>query len=287
MNRAEQELNQIQAWMQEVVMHPGGVEHGAERGRIETVILPSATQTSAERLEVYSRAYFTRLVECLRAEFPILSRAVGEELFDEFAVDYLIRHPSRSYTLGRLGEAFAEYLVQSCPAGDGGWPEFLANLAMLEWSINVVFDGPGPENRQPLDVEAIRAVAPERWGETGLVVTPALKLLRLDYPVHHYYQALRDGEDPAPPVRQQTYLAISRRNYVVRRYEISRAQYDLLSALEDGVTVARAIERLALDSDQDEEAIAGQLAEWFRVWSTEGFFMGLRRADMGPKGSYT
>ena len=66
----------------------------------------SSHQTSVERLEIYAGAYYARLLECLRAEYPIMAEAMGTELFDEFAVEYLQRYPSHSYTLNDLGGQF-------------------------------------------------------------------------------------------------------------------------------------------------------------------------------------
>ena len=75
---------------------------------IESVIERSSHQTSVERLEIYAGAYYARLLECLRAEYPIMAEAMGTELFDEFAVEYLQHYPSHSYTLNDLGSQFPE-----------------------------------------------------------------------------------------------------------------------------------------------------------------------------------
>jgi hypothetical protein len=55
-----------------------------------------------DRLAIYGTAYYARLLECLLEEFPVLVHALGEELFDAFAVGYLQKYPSRSYTLNDL-----------------------------------------------------------------------------------------------------------------------------------------------------------------------------------------
>src|SRR5260221_14393035 len=139
-------LGQIQRWMQATIMHPVGVAEGAasEPARsqidvgpdgLETVVTRSRAQTALERLEVYSHAYYARLLECLREEFPVLKHALGEEVFDAFAVGYLQQYPSRSYTLFRLSENFPRYLAETRPDGNGAyadWPDFLIDLATLE-----------------------------------------------------------------------------------------------------------------------------------------------------------
>ncbi len=196
-------------------MHPGGVVEGMESaaaqehielapGQIDQVVSRSSSLDAVERLEIYARAYYARLVECLEAEFPILARAVGEELFREFAVGYLECYPSRSYTLNHLGARFADYLAETFPAGENDSPggAFLIDLARLEWVFNEVFDGPGVENATLLGPEQLAGVEPERWADVRLVPVPCLRVLKLDHPVHDYYRALRADAEVPPPRRR-------------------------------------------------------------------------------------
>ena len=154
------DLAQIQRWMQSVIMNPAGVIDGiasadaqaeidVSLAEVEMVIQRSAQQTSVERLQIYAGAYYARLLECLRAEFPVMVKAMGEELFDEFAVEYLRQYPSRSYTLDDLGTNFAKFLAVTRPTSateDNSWLDFLADLAKLEWNFAEVFDGGGAEH---------------------------------------------------------------------------------------------------------------------------------------------
>lgn len=41
------------------------------------------------RLDIYARGYVLRLLECLRAEFPILLALVGDQVFEMFASSYV------------------------------------------------------------------------------------------------------------------------------------------------------------------------------------------------------
>src|SRR5438270_9259825 len=132
------DLSDIQRWMQAVLMHPGGAAEGvaseAARQAIdvapdqaEQVVTRSAALSGLERLAIYSRAYYARLLECLRESYPVLCRAIGEEAFGAFAVAYLQKYASRSYTLNDLGANFPHYLRQSRPADEPGpgWPDFV------------------------------------------------------------------------------------------------------------------------------------------------------------------
>ncbi len=282
MAEQRQKLGIVQRWMQAVIMHPGGVAAGvgsAEAHReiaiapdeIESVINRSRSLSSIDRLEIYARAYYARLLECLRAEFPVLARALGEDLFDEFAVGYLERYPSRSYTLNRLGADFAHYLDETRPPDDD-WAEMLVDLASLEWAIAEVFDGPGVEGRRVLETSDLAAIPAERWPGARLAPVPCLRLLAFRYPVRPYYTALRDGGEPTPPDRSDAFLAMTRRDYVVRLHDLEPLEYTVLSALLEGQTVGMAVQTAVQATVPETTRLADGLRRWFRDWSAAGYF---------------
>ena len=166
--RPQHTLERTQRWMQAVVMHPLGVERGVvsrsarqhidvSPERLHEVVLPSQRLSSRERLEIYNRAYYARLLECLREQFPALVLAVGEETFDQFSMAYLQRFPSRSYTLHELGGDFARYLAQTRPR-ESEHEE--ARPAIVKFSI-------------PLKLIVCLEVTPTVWASTStLNVSP-------------------------------------------------------------------------------------------------------------------
>ena len=288
-------LDQIQRWLQAVIMHPEGVSAGIESqearseidvtpDRIEEVVDPSKRRTSVERIEVYTNAYYARLLECLRDEFPALLHAVGEEVFDGLAFGYLQAYPSTSYTLSELSRHFAQFLEETRPTEDQAerpsWPDFMIDLARLERTYSEVFDGPGAERLKLLGVDEIQAIPPEEWPSARLVPVPCLRLLALRYPVQEYATGVRKKEDPPFPDPEPTWLAVSRINYVVRRWVLSPMQYGLLQSLLSGMTVGDAIEKAALaasESGQGLDNLAENLRDWFQEWSSAGFFQAIDR----------
>src|SRR5260370_10903967 len=200
------DLGHIQRWMQAVLMHPVGAAEGIGSsearhcidvgpGEAEQVITRSRALTALERLGIYGYAYYARLLECVREEFPVLMHALTQEVFDAFAVGYLQVYPSRSYTLLQLGANFPRYLAETRPEDGGGeglpaaWPDFLIHLATLELTFNEVFDGPGAEGEHLLDADRLRTIPPERLLEARLASVPCLRLLALHYPGHQYLTA--------------------------------------------------------------------------------------------------
>jgi hypothetical protein len=282
-NTPDHDLGQIQRWMQAAIMHPAGVAEGAGSVAPEIVITRSRMQTALERLAIYGYAYHARLLECLRDEFPVLKHALGEELFDEFAVEYLEQYPSRNYTLFQLGVNFPRFLAQTRPAQEEGaevdWPDFLIDLATLELTFNEVFDGPGVEAENLLDAGRFRGIEPERMLEARLVAAPCLRLLRLSYPVHKYITSVRRHENPDVPEPGETCLAVTRRNYVVRHYELSRPAYELLDVLVAGESVGQSIRQAVETAGPDLDRLPDNLWTWFHDWAAEGFFRAVELPD--------
>jgi hypothetical protein len=290
------QLAQIQRWLQAVITHPDGVEAALSSSearaeidvppdRIEDVVEPSSRRTSIERLEVYGNAYYARLLECLRDEFPALLHAAGEEVFDGLAFGYLQSYPSQSYTLSELSRQFAQYLEETRPrdedepSGAPSWPDFMIDLVRLERCYSEIFDGPGAERLTLLRAEDLRDLSPDVWVGARLICVPCLRLLSLRYPVHEYATAIREKQDPDLPDPEPTWLAVSRINYVVRRWTLTRVQFELLEALIAGQTVGSAIEgaaKLAVESGESVDQLAQSLRDWFAEWSAGGFFLAIQ-----------
>ena len=100
---------QIQQWMQDQLLHP-------QFGGDYTAYVNSTSKLSAKQhVQIYQRSYIARLRDCMIAQFPALSHALGKQLFLQFADLYLLVYPSKSYTLGDLGQHFGAFLEEHAP----------------------------------------------------------------------------------------------------------------------------------------------------------------------------
>lgn len=283
-------LPAIQQWLQAVIVHPGGVAAGVEStqaqeqiplggNRIEDVICRSQAQDSFERLAVYSHAYKARLLEVLVGDYPALVHAVGEEAFAGLANAYLEAHPPTSYTLADLGRHFPAYLETTRPTKseeDGpDWADFLIDLARLERYYSEVFDGPGIEGQATLRPEDLTGLSQEQWLASLLIAAPCLRLATFRFAVHGFASAVRQKQDPEIPSPRPTWLAITRRDFVVRRVAMDDDEFGLLSLLVEGKRVADALESTFANSCMPADQLAIRLREWFRNWSAAGYFVGV------------
>jgi hypothetical protein len=254
MKTATPSLDELQQRMLQAITQPDGVDPR----QIEDQYLPSQQQSSAERLAVYQHAYLARLLDVLRELLPCTRFAVGDDLFDQFATGYLGRYSPHSYTLARLAEHWAEYLDETRPA-DADWGGFVVELSRLEQAIDRIFDGPGPEGLPPFSLPL------DASGDLRLTLVPGFELHAFQFPVSNYVTAWKAGQQPAWPDRREQFIALFRRDYIVRRYELTREQFELLSAISYGKTLGESLASLKDASPED-------IRCWFNVWSAAGFF---------------
>lgn len=287
----EPALDVVQSWFQAVISHPDGVAGGISadeaqrliglgRDELERIVRRSRTMTASERVGIYAHAYYARLLECLGECFPILRRVLGPDLFEPIAFEYLQRYPSRSYTLDRLGDRFAQFLEENRAADAGeppDWPEMLADLARFEHAIARVFDGPGLEGESPFSPENLQAIGAESLASARLIPSPSLRLLTFRFPLNDLYTAARRAEDddeleyPAPGIE---HVALCRRDFVVRRYPLSRWEHALLDAIVAGATVGEALAKAA-EVAAEGSNLAQEIERSFAAWTAAGFFRGV------------
>jgi len=146
---------------------------------LAAAVEPSSTLDSAARIRVYADAYFSRLLNVLREDFPRLSTLLGPERFEELARAYLRSHPSGHPSVRHLGRAMAGFVERRTDL-----PPYLADLARLEWARIEVFDA---ADTVPLTADALRAVRAEDWPHIYLIPIPALQVFRASWPVHELW----------------------------------------------------------------------------------------------------
>lgn len=258
------ELAQIQQWFQAAIMDPG-----KQAARLPEIVLPSQALNATERLAIYANMYFDRLIEILAEEFPTVRHLLGPQVFSTVAKDYVTRHPSTHYSLAQLGKKFPRFLREETDAAAITHRPFTAAVAMVERTMEDVFD---ERQDEPLTVEALQAIKPDRWDELRLRTIAALRLLQLPCPVNDYISAVRDGRSIDMPAMQQSFVVVYRRNYRVWRQDLDEPQFVLLAAIQEGRSLGDAVSACVELPGSDPESLAASLFDWFRDWTAEGFF---------------
>lgn len=258
----EKKLSSLQQWMQHALISGRSGENAAEA---EEYILPSPTLQPAQRLAIYQQGYYARLISCMEGQYKALCHALGEQLFRDFAHEYLNEFPSSSPTLAELGSRFPEFLERNRPDKNDEpreeWIDFMIELARFEWDLYTAFDLPGDEGKSlPLHRSALK-------------VQQCLFLRSYAFPVNRYYSAMAGGSIPDIPPREQTYTAIVRYNYKTSIYPLLESQYFFLTILRSGASIEDTIVKTALQFAATAEKVRNAWNEWSDAWIERGFFI--------------
>jgi hypothetical protein len=267
-------LGGLQRWMQAVITHPGDVDAAlaspeaaslVDPRRVGDVVLPSSTLAPAARVGLYHGMYLLRMQEALETDYPALAHFLGEEGWRDLVRDYVLAHPSRSYTLNVLGRSLADFVRARPRLRHAG---FCSDLARLEWAVTEAFDAP----ESPFLAEADLAAVPEAaWERARLVPSAALHLVALDHNAEAYLDSMRGEDHDHPrPRRRRSWVAVCRRDYAVRRVSLNRTGFALLADLAEGRRVGESVER-ALRRARPRPA-GEQVFGWFREWARSGAF---------------
>lgn len=249
---ASSNLAQIQNWMQSVLISPE-----MKFVKPEDFINDSSRLTAERHLRIYRQSYIARLRECMKNQFSALAFALGEELFQMFADQYLENYPSDSYTLNDLGKKFPDFLQKTRPDSDAeekeSWIDFIIELANFEYSLSVIFDEHADE-----DLVLADDAAPDE----SLKLIPVFHLFRHTYPVCRYYLDVVNKNAPELPFEAESFCVVSRYNYRLSLLEINPAQYYFLEKLARGESIKHAKEQLIKTFDFN----AGKFENVWKVW---------------------
>ncbi|HUA93854.1 MAG TPA: DNA-binding domain-containing protein [Terracidiphilus sp.] len=284
-------LESIQRAMAAAVMQPLTEEEGmreqAPDGRAMTevaasFIAPNSRLTAFERLEIYNRQYWFRVLSALGEDFPALRAVIGSAQFDALSVAYLAAHPSRSFTLRNLGSKLVEWLAAH-PEFTGRRHALAIDVARIEWAFVEAFDS---ADRAPLTLSQIAALD----GASHLVLQPHLQLMALDYPADNLVLSLHQREkrqtseagvgheeESTTPIqlprlrRRPTWLAAHRVEYSVYYRRLAREEFLVLSSLREGQLLGQALEAAFADSTVPETRRGASVQTWFGTWAELGW----------------
>lgn len=258
----------------------------------ESFIKPNDRLTSFERLEIYNRVYWFRVLDCLYDDYPGLRAIVGEEKFLELATAYLAKYPSASFTLRNLGSRLEKFLREE-PRWIAPNEELALDMARFEWAQIVAFDDaafPQLTTNDVLDTPPAKL---------RLRLQPYLSLLQLDYAVDKFLLAVkkRDGDtlrDEASntfeampegtkrarrvrlPKRERIYLAVHRYDNQLYYKRLEPEAFAILGGLGRRMLLEKACVAALAESKRKIDW-SRQIQEWFHDWAALGWICAAKK----------
>jgi len=261
---------------------PGG---GSMKRYASRFIKPNDRLTSFERLEIYNRQYWFRVLSALGEDFPGLQAVLGARRFEAMAKAYLVANPSSSFTLRNLGSRLPEWL-QKNPKWAWKNKTLALDIARLEWADIEAFDEKAEPTLRTEDISSADGA------KLKLTLQPYVRLLSLHYPVDDLLLEVRkEDEDTdfasntfaehrkrkrvravAKLKPAQIFLAVHRIDYSVYFRRLDPEEYAILTALRDGKTLSAAVEGALRKSAIPAGERPVQVQTWFQTWAALGWF---------------
>lgn len=246
-------------------------------------VKPNPRLTSFERLEIYNRQYWFRVIGSVSEDFPALEAVLGSTRFDALVLAYLRENPSTSFSLRDLGAKLPGWLVNH-PEFAAARHQLAVDVARLEWAYVEAFDG---ASLPPVSTAGLAGIGAD-W---RLRLQPHLQLLELRYPVDEIVLPVRkrtpEGDIVSnaalkrketwraglPRMRRSTvHLAVHRYDNSVYYRRIDREAFLLLSALSMGDSIATAISIAFARSRLGPDKQISKVHEYFAHASELGWF---------------
>jgi len=258
---------------------------GSMRAYASRFIKPNDRLTSLERLEIYNRQYWFRLLSSMAEDFPGLRSVLGERRLDVLCKAYLVDCPSTSYTLRNLGSKLESWLRKH-PKWAGEKQTLALDIVRLEWADIEAFDG---KAEPALDAEDLSGAAGENL---RLKLQSYVQLLSFRYPVNDLLLAVRkedEDTDFASNAFQEKhkrkrvravaklkpatiFLVVHRVDFSVYFRRIAAEEFAILTALRDGKSLGKAIAAAFAKSKVAESERPALVQQLFQNWATLGWF---------------
>jgi hypothetical protein len=269
-------------------MQPRWIDGRRTSAVAEELIKPNDRLSSFERLEIYNRVYWFRVLDCIYDDYPGLRAILGERKFIKLATAYLAKYPSSSFTLRNLGQHLENFLREE-PRWAAPNEKVALDMARFEWAQVLAFDEAA---RPPIKADDVLDTRPAKL---RLKLQPYLSLLELNYAVDHFLiavkkreadilrgeashtpdampQARRRKRRPALPKRERIFLAVHRCENQLYYKRLEPEAFAILRQMAKGQTVEKACTIALAKSLAGDAGWSVKLQEWFHDWAALGWF---------------
>jgi hypothetical protein len=272
--KAPRELSEFQDWFSRAASRPllpgnRTRPRGVGKGRAPSLRLEAEARlqnhngmSGLERLEVYNRQYWFRLITCLQEDYLCTVHVMGLDRFNEWVIRFLDARPAVSPYLAELDRRFPSYLAKHYEARNKA---VVLEAVSYDKAFARAFEG----------ANAVPPVADAKHpARQRLVLSPHATVVGLtrDFRAYRALCAADEALTGRFPLKARRHaVCLYRLNRVVYEKELSSAERRVLAALEKPRTLSQLFRFLEQDCTLREmKAIERGLADWFRDWTELG-----------------
>ena len=285
------QLQDLQALTASVIMQPLARGFRTSKyftdGRLNSAVAAEFIQandrlTPIERIGIYNKQYWYRLIDIMYEDYPGLAAILGRLKFNKLVEAYLQKYPSNTFALRNLGDRLEKFICDN-PNFTEPKTQLCSEMVSFEWAQVVAFDGPA---NPPLSIDELLGVKPTKL---RLAIQPYITLLHLHWPLDDFTIALKrsamrgeasnavDAPSQKPlkkikiPTKQEIFVAIHRLENELYYKRLDPSAYLLLTHLQKGKTLAGAV-AATMQASNDDGEWTSHIQTWFQSWTQMGWF---------------
>jgi uncharacterized protein (UPF0276 family) len=216
---------------------------------------------------VYNNAYFARLSDVLRDEFPTLAGVTTDDGFTDIAASYLKALPPSEADIGLLGKNLARHLeTAEITNVDFGVPmSALAELARLDRARSEAFTH--KSSVSSISKSVLAELTPEQWDSVSFRFSPTVNILHCQNAIAQVWAAVNSNDTPTKPETNKQTILVWRKGEHSEHKVMSDDENFLFSQMTAGTSFAEATKNLSESlheslEDTSSKAIT-HLIEWF------------------------
>lgn len=224
---------------------------------------PNYLQNS-ERLGLYSRGYFLRILDCMKSDFKLLHWVLGEELFKTSVAEYIRKFPLRNYNINFIGENFPAYFEKN-PMEEHS---YLKSLAEFELNPYYCFNH---FHEKPFDMKSLESVPLEAWQNAMFTFQPHLLLQESNWDLELLKEKFKTKASFEKKwiIEKPSYYLFYQKDEITFISNKKPPEFRTLQLLMSGKTLGEVADEL------EHEDISSSIFEWFQSWSAQEFIINI------------
>jgi len=268
------ELKDIQTWFSGVIRQKM-IQHQQDRidfDEVNTYIAETDELSAPFRMQLYNESYWLRLLEVLRADFPLVVRLFGSDEFDRIiGVPYLEFAPPRHWSLNNICDRFMAWVTQYYEAQDKKLVMICAQLDIWYHELFLIKHLPALQLDKNNPVEKLLDLPITLQTSVRLC---ALSGHFLNFRKEMIAESIEYWQTHDFPIlaKDRIYYFILCRSSSLQVVweEICREEYLLLDFIKDKQTIALACDAIEEMEDVDISMIERHISTWIAKWIANG-----------------